>query len=151
MSYSSSQDGPTSNLIYLYDLPKDEISSTKIAMAFKDQAGVVLDSRPQIRKDITKPFYSGIVSIKDPVQFQVACQKMRYFEIDGKACRALQFDRNLHGPNKEKLLPTNVFVRNIPKEMKHFELEEKFLNFGIVKSLKVSLNSDHTSRGYGFI
>jgi signal recognition particle receptor subunit beta len=88
MSYSSTQD-PKTNLIYLYDLPKEEISSTKIAMIFKDQAGVVLDSRPQIRKDITKPFYSGIVNIKDPIQFQIACQKMRYFEIDGKPCRAL--------------------------------------------------------------
>jgi polyadenylate-binding protein len=42
-------------------------------------------------------------------------------------------------------------VRNIPKDIKARELEEKFKTFGTVKSLKVSLNTDHTSRGYGFI
>lgn len=147
----SSIEGPTQNLIYLYDLPKDMISSTKLAMIFKDQAGIVLESRPQIRKDVTKPFCSGIVNIKDPVQYEIACQKMRYFEIDGKPCRALQFDRALLGGNKERLMTTNVFVRNIPKELKLNDLEKKFAEFGKVKSLKVSLNSDHSSRGYGFI
>lgn len=53
--------------------------------------------------------------------------------------------------NKEKLYPTNVFVRNIPKDLKPADLETKFTEFGEVKSLKVSLNPDHTSRGYGFI
>lgn len=152
MHFSSSPaDGPSHNLIYLYDLPKDEVSSTKLAMIFKDKAGVVLESRPQIRKDITKPFYSGIVNVKDPLQYQIACQKMRYFEVDGKPCRALQFDRNLLGSNKDKLVTTNIFVRNIPKDMGHQEMEDKFKDFGVVKSLKVSLNPDHSSRGYGFI
>jgi len=76
---------------------------------------------------------------------------MRYFEIDGKPCRALQFDRSLLGGNKDRMMTTNVFVRNIPKELKHSELEQKFAQFGNIKSLKVSLNNDHTSRGYGFI
>jgi hypothetical protein len=89
MQYTTTQEGLPNNLIFLYDLPKESVSSTKLAMIFKEQAGIVLDSRPQIRKDITKPFYSGIVNIKDPVQYQIACQKMRYFEVDGKPCRAL--------------------------------------------------------------
>jgi len=46
MSSQQYFDGPTQNLIYLYDLPKDIISSTKIAMAFKEQGGIVLESRP---------------------------------------------------------------------------------------------------------
>lgn len=45
----------------------------------------------------------------------------------------------------------NVFVRNIPKDLKHSDLQKKFEKIGKIKSLKVSLNSDHTSRGYGFI
>jgi hypothetical protein len=56
------------NLIYLYDLPKKSINSSKLAQAFETQAGVALvDGKPQIRRDITRPFYSGIVQIKDPV------------------------------------------------------------------------------------
>ena len=123
-------------------------------MIFKQQSGIVLESRPQIKKDITKPFYSGIVNIKDPVQYQIACEKMRYFEIDGKPCRALQFDRNLLGmANREDKSSnaSNIFVKNIPKDLKHVDLEEKYRGFGEVKSLKVSLNQDHSSRGYGFI
>jgi RNA recognition motif-containing protein len=58
-------------------------------MAFKEQAGIQLDSKPQIRKDITRPFYSAIVSIKDSQDFHVACQKMKYFDIQGKQCRGL--------------------------------------------------------------
>ena len=42
-------------------------------------------------------------------------------------------------------------MRNIPKDLKHIELEQKFTQYGKVKSLKVSLNEDHSSRGYGFI
>lgn len=49
------------------------------------------------------------------------------------------------------MLTSNVFVRNIPSEIKPDELENKFSEFGNVKSLKVSLNPDHSSRGYGFI
>lgn len=81
------------NLIYLYDLPKEEISSKKIAEAFKNQAQVNLDVMPQIRRDITRPFYSAIINIKDSNLFEQACEKMRYFTIDGKQCRALQFDK----------------------------------------------------------
>lgn len=79
---------------------------------------------------------------------------MRYFEIDGKPCRSLQFDRNLLGmANREDrgANSSNIFVRNIPKDLKHTDLEDKYQNYGKVKSLKVSLNQDHTSRGYGFI
>ena len=76
---------------------------------------------------------------------------MKYFEIEGKQCRALQFDKQLLGSNKEKLLSHNVFVKSVPKDLKHSDLQKKFEGLGKIKSLKVSLNSDHTSRGYGFI
>jgi polyadenylate-binding protein len=120
-------------------------------MIFQEQAGVLLETRPQIKKDVTRPFYTGIVNIKDQKQYETACQKMRYFTIDGKQCRALQFDRNLLGNNREKLSQNNVFIRNIPKNLSHQNLEDMFSQYGKVKSLKVSLNQDHTSRGYGFI
>ena len=34
------------NLIYLYDLPKEETDSRKIAIAFEEQSGVTLDKKP---------------------------------------------------------------------------------------------------------
>ena len=45
----------------------------------------------------------------------------------------------------------NVFVRNIPKEFRHEDLQKKFEEYGKIKSLKISLNDDHSSRGYGFV
>jgi len=76
---------------------------------------------------------------------------MKFFKIGGKPCRALQFDKSLLGSNKEKLAGSNVFVRSIPKNLEHEDLQKKFEAMGKIKSLKVSLNSDHSSRGYGFI
>ena len=142
----------TQQYIYLYDLPKKEVSSIKIAQAFKDKAGVTLadSQKPQIKKDLTKPFYTAMVNIKDPDQFKQACDKMRYFDIEGKPCRALPFDRQLLGSNKEKLVSQNIFVR-APKEMLHEDLHKIFEQYGPIKSLKASLNPDYSSRGYGFI
>jgi hypothetical protein len=91
------------NLIYLYDLPKKETTSVAIAEAFKERANVILDPKPQIKTDPTRPFYSAMVSIKDPQQFQAAQEKMKFFKIADKPCRALAFDRSLLGSNKEKL------------------------------------------------
>ena len=71
--------GEHQNLLYLYDLPKEETNSTKLAMIFKEKAGVIIGPRPQIRRDITRPFYSGIVKIEKLEDFEAACQKMRYF------------------------------------------------------------------------
>jgi len=137
-------------LIYLYDLPKDKITCTQISLTFKDKSGVILDSKPQIKRDLTRPFCSAMVSIKDTKQFNEACEKMRYFEIDGKPCRALPFDKQLLGSNKDKLQHHNIFVK-VPKHLKHEDLHQLFQDYGKIKSLKISLNPDFTSRGYGFI
>jgi len=36
---------------------------------------------------------------------------MRYFDIDGKPCRALPFDKQILGSNREKLYALSVFVK----------------------------------------
>jgi RNA recognition motif-containing protein len=51
---------------------------------------------------------------------------------------------------------SNIFVRKIPKDLKPMELEEMFSSFDPekrrpVKSLKISRDADHSSRGYGFV
>ena len=114
------------NYIYLYDLPKEELTSQKIASVFETQGGVVLANKPQIRRDFTRPFYSGIIQIKEAQQFSEAAEKMRYFQIGNNWCRALKFDKQLLGSNKEKLHSHNVFVRSIPLTWHHPDLHEKF-------------------------
>lgn len=91
------------HIIYLYDLPKDKITSVKIAEAFKANADVTLTTQPQIRRDQTRPFFSAMVKIQDTSDYNKACEKMRFFDIDGKPCRLLPFDKDLLGTNRAKI------------------------------------------------
>lgn len=49
--------------MYLYDLPKKHVDSIKIAEAFRIKSGgvVIIERRPQIRRDFFRPFYNAIV------------------------------------------------------------------------------------------
>jgi len=144
------------NLLYLYDLPKNEFTSVKLAEILKN-AGIELELKPQVRRDPTKPFYSCIVCIKDDAQFKKASEVLRYFTIEGKQCRGLAFDPTLLGTNLTKTNEQcSIFVRKIPKDLGASALDDKFTNFDgskqhTIKSLKISMDEDHTSRGYGFI
>lgn len=140
------------NYLYVYDLPKDIATSTTLAKYLQEKTGVVLSRIPQIRRDINRPFYSAIMTIPEDDKFQIACKELRYFELaDGKPSRALPYDNDLLGSNPQKIVDHNIFVRKIPKDMTPAQLEQHFSKYGEIKSLKVSLNSDHTSRGYGFV
>lgn len=140
------------NYLYLYDLPKNEATSTKLASVLQQRTGIVLTRMPQIRRDINRPFYSAVIVIPEEDKFQTACKEMRYFElVPGKPSRGLPFDNDLLGSNPQKIVDHNIFVRKIPKELTPHGLEEHFSRYGDIKSLKISLNSDHQSRGYGFV
>jgi polyadenylate-binding protein len=139
------------NLLYLYDLPKDSITSTKIATKIKEAADYELAEPPQIRRDPNKPFYSAIVKINDPEKFKKVAEKMKYFDIDGKPCRSLPFDRELLGINRSQIVRNNVFVKHLDKNINSADLEKRFAEVGDVKCAKVSINPDYSSRGYGFV
>lgn len=139
------------NLIYMYDLPKEDYTSTALAKLLKDRSGIDLARKPQVKRDPNRPFYTAIMSIPDPEQFKEACKALRYFEMAGKPCRALPFDNELTGANIPSLSDNNIFVHKIPKEMSAQQLEDEFSKYGEIKSLKISLNEDHKSRGYGFV
>jgi len=72
-------------------------------------------------------------------------QAIKYFDFDDYSgnkwhCRALPFDRDLLGANKINTnLKLTVFVKNIPEEYTHADLENYFKRFGPVKSAKISL------------
>jgi polyadenylate-binding protein len=76
---------------------------------------------------------------------------MRHFDLNGKPCRALPFDKDLLGSNRSKIVDHNIFVKNIPAEHKRGELEEYFSKYGPIKSSKISLDGEYNSRGYGFV
>ncbi len=79
------------------------------------------------------------------------CEKIRYFEIDGKECRALCHEREigqkLDGDDDKK----SVFVRNLPASMKQAELHQIYQEYGFIVSLKIAMDANHASKGYGYI
>lgn len=68
-------------------------------------------------------------------------------------CRALPFDNSLHGANQQRLVEQNVFISKIPKDTEHNAqwLDHELSKYGEIKSLKISLEPTHESRGYGYV
>ena len=158
-----------SNLIYLYDLPKDLVTSVKIAKVIKDQSEYDLqepvqfrDCKPHPVSGLPSPFQYGIIKV-DPTQWEKVSKAIKYFNInDGDEsrkwqCRALPFDRELLGSNKLNTnTQLNVFVKGIDASMDTQALDKLFSEkFGEVKSAKISLSvkpgQPPVSNGYGFV
>lgn len=75
---------------------------------------------------------------------------MRYFNIDGKPCRALPFNREIM--DKSKLNEKIVFIK-FPKnyDIDNQKLFDKFKEFGEIVSSKIAINHDHSKKNYGFV
>lgn len=75
---------------------------------------------------------------------------MRYFEIDGKPCRALPFNREIM--ERTKLYEKDLFVK-FPKneDIDSEKLYDKFKEYGEIVSAKIAINQDYTKRNYGFV
>jgi hypothetical protein len=67
------------NYLYLYDLPKKEITSVKIAEIFKASGVDIGTKKPQINRDLFRPFYSAIIHIENAEMYDLAKEKLRYF------------------------------------------------------------------------
>jgi hypothetical protein len=50
--------------VYLYDLPRHEYSSQKIAQIVKEKTGLILDQPPTIYKDVHKKFLSAFMKVQ---------------------------------------------------------------------------------------
>jgi hypothetical protein len=142
---------PETNIIYLYDLPHKSYTSTQLAKVIKETTGYNLEQMPQVRRDPGKPFYTAVIKIENPDKFHEVASKLRFFTLEGKPCRALPYNSELLGSNVNRLNSQNVFIRKIPKNIQSEGLETMFKAHGDVISSKVSLNEDHSSRGYGFV
>lgn len=137
-------------VFYLYDLPKEIVTSVKIHSIIKERCGVEFnepvqfkDCRPHPTTGLPSPFQIGIIKV-DSIDAKKVADAMKYFEItDGAGltwnCRGLPFDKDLLGPNKVSTnLKQNIFVNGIPKNVTARELEDKFKDIAKVKSAKIS-------------
>jgi len=165
-------------LLYLYDLPKDRVTSVQVSKIIREKSGYDLQEPVQFRDNRPLPnglpsdFQYGICRV-DIANLPQVVQAVKYFlmdlgnSADGKPvqwqCRALPFDRELLGVNKNATNQAlNVFVRNLDEATDAKRLDELFsATFGPVKSAKVSLSVKKdkntiglvgaTSNRYGFV
>jgi hypothetical protein len=113
-------------LLYLYDLPKESVTSTALANKIKELAKVEINEPPQIRRDPNKPFYTAIVKINEQDKFKEVCQAMKYFKIDDKPCRALPYTKELIAANRANTNKSNVFIKGLKKDLTSQDLETQF-------------------------
>jgi hypothetical protein len=121
------------NMLYLYDLPKDKVSSVKIAEVFKAHGINIGTKKPLIRRELFKPFYSAILHFQDAQEYAQAKEKMKYFDIDDCHARSLPFEQNARD-KKGKETGLNVFFK-LPKDadkniLTYAYLEDKFSKYG---------------------
>jgi polyadenylate-binding protein len=114
----------SNNLLFLYDLPKDKVTGVAIAKVFKEKANYDLPEPPQIKRHFEKIFYTAIVKINDPARFQEIAKAMKYFKIEDRPCRALPYDRELIGANRQNLAKQNVFLKHIPDNYTSEDVEK---------------------------
>jgi polyadenylate-binding protein len=57
------------NILFLYDLPPHQVTSTQIAQLVKELTGHDLEHQPQIRRDLSRPFYTAVIKIDDSEVF----------------------------------------------------------------------------------
>jgi hypothetical protein len=86
-------------IIYLYDLPHKEYTSTKLAKFIFAETGYHLETMPQVTRDLTKPFYSARIKIDNQEKFDLVLSKLRYFKFEGHPCRGLPYQNDLLGVN----------------------------------------------------
>ncbi|CDW85840.1 polyadenylate-binding protein [Stylonychia lemnae] len=143
-------------LLYLYDLPKDKTTSVLIASILKEQANYEISEAPQIKRVQDRPFYTAIVKINDPNRYDEICQKLKFFQIDNKECRALPYMKELTAAYRSVTNQNNnIFIKGIDKNKSQKDLEKRIMELlgqqDIVSSLKISITPDHKSNGYGYV
>ena len=140
-----------SNYLYLYDLPKDKISSVRIAEAFKKKGINIGTKKPLIKREILKPFYSAIINFQDPNQFLMAKEQMKYFDIEGCTVRSLPFEKDRRDI-KSKDSNLNVYYKpGKDCNLTYQHLEDKFGKYGVVKKCKIPINLDYTPKGFAYV
>ncbi len=99
------------SLIFLYDMPKSIATSVKIADVLRKKSGYELTEPVQFKEPrispisgLPSPLVAGIIKV-DLAVFQKVAKDIKYFELnDGQnniwPCRALPFDKDLIGGNK---------------------------------------------------
>jgi polyadenylate-binding protein len=141
--------------LYVYDLPRNKTTSVKLAEIFKEKQGVQIMTKPQIQRDLFRPFYQAIIPIENDEDMLKAKEFLKYFEVDGCPVRSLVFDASLKRDNKQKINQQNIFYKfpkdQNPDTITYESLSAKFSTFGPIKSIKIAMNANYQKKGFAYI
>lgn len=90
----------------------------------------------------------GYVNMASHADAEKAIRELNYTSIEGRPCRIMWSQRD---PTVRRSNIGNVFVKNLPLDVKLNEFHEIFSRFGGILSCKIALDSNGNSKGYGFI
>lgn len=90
-------------MLYVYDLPKKQFTSIRLAEIIKDLTGYSLTTLPQVQRDSSKPFFNARIKIEEPGRFYDVAHSLRYFSFMGAPCRTLPYQQELLGSNVLRL------------------------------------------------
>lgn len=136
--------------LYLYDLPKTEELKEKIRNAFIEGVKIWLTDLSISSEDNSKKFLSAKIKMSNKQSFKEACDKMKYFKIDGKPCRALPYAQDIMNWDP-KLKELGVYISGFASSYEASKIEGDMSKYGEVLTVVIQRDSHHSSKGYGYV
>ena len=107
-------------------------------------------------RPLFKQFYFAFVQFNSTEHAKKVLDEIKYPEIKGVKCRALKYNRPAGysqsiGDSQKKVINFQLFVKGIPMLWTHEDLHKAFSSYGNITSVKVSIDGEYKSRGYGFV
>lgn len=109
-------------------------------------------------RPLFKQFYFAFVQFTTNEHAKKVLDEIKYPEIKGVKCRVLKYNRpagyqasSAGGDSQKKVISFQLFVKGIPFSWTHEDLHEAFSSYGNIASVKVSIDAEYKSRGYGFV
>ena len=138
------------NLLYVSDLPAN-ITEDDLALFLADYKSniVVININPKGRMNeyTNQGTLTATVIFKDYQLADKARRDLNMRKIKGKTIRIMWHERD----NSYRSNQANVFVKNIPYNIKPRDVYEYFIQFGDIVSAKLNEDEDGNHLGYGYI
>lgn len=138
------------NLLYISDLPTN-ITEEDLQLFFSDyKSNIVvinINSKGRMNQYTNQGTYTATIIFKDYQLADKARRELNMRKIKGKTIRIMWHERDNSYRNNQ----ANIFVKNIPYNIKPREVFEYFLQFGDIISAKLNEDEDGNHLGYGYV
>jgi len=139
------------NVLFISELP-DNIKDTQLEDFFKDYKDniviIQIDRSGKMYDYFNSRKPKATIIFKDHEKAKEARENLNMRNLNGKALNIMWHEKD----NSIRYNNTaNVFIKNIPKDVKPREIFEMFNNFGEIISTKICEDEDGNLLGYGYV